>query len=115
MKRTELRRLTPLQPGTPLVRRAALRPRSKKRTDLYRTVRVPLVKRLLLAIPVCERCQSAPSEDIHERLSRARGGSITDLANLVAVCRPCHSWITTHPKDAEAEGWALSRRTGAAA
>lgn len=45
--------------------------------------------------------------DWHERLSRARGGSITSLSNRVMVCRACHSYITTHPAWAETAGWSL--------
>jgi 5-methylcytosine-specific restriction endonuclease McrA len=108
VKRTALARTSTLARKTPL------RPRSARRAALYRTVRVPIVKRLLLAIPLCERCQQARSQDIHERLSRARGGSVIDVANLVALCRPCHDWVTTHPKDAEAEGWSVSAHGSAA-
>lgn len=49
--------------------------------------------------------------DIHERLSRGRGGSITDPANFVALCRPCHDHVTRNPTWAEDNGWAL--KTGA--
>lgn len=52
--------------------------------------------------------------DWHERLSRARGGSITDEANRVWLCRPCHDYITTHPKWAETNGWSLSSYGGSA-
>lgn len=42
--------------------------------------------------------------DLHEVLSRARGGSITDLDNVVPLCRPCHDYVTTHPDAAESVG-----------
>jgi 5-methylcytosine-specific restriction protein A len=86
-------------------RRTPLRSRSNKRARLYRDERVPLVRAMLDARPVCERCHAAPSTDVHEVKSRARGGSITDPDNLAALCRPCHTWITTHPADATAQGW----------
>lgn len=79
--------------------------RSKKRAKLYRDERIPLVISLLSERPTCQKCMSAPSQDIHELKSRARGGSITDLNNLVALCRSCHNWITTHPKEAHDQGW----------
>lgn len=44
--------------------------------------------------------------DAHELLSRGRGGSITDPANVAPVSRECHRWITEHPDDAEAAGLA---------
>lgn len=90
---------------TPLNRKRRLAPRSAKRARLYRTERVPLVAALLEERPVCERCHAARSTEVHELLSRGRGGSITDPSNCVAVCGPCHSWITTSPAQALAEGW----------
>jgi hypothetical protein len=50
------------------------------------------------------------ADDCHEILSRARGGSITDPANLMALGRLCHTWITEHPREAEELG--LSRSAG---
>lgn len=91
----------------PLERRTRLRPRSAKRAAIYREQRIPLVRELLAARPVCERCHRAPSVDVHEIQSRARGGSILDVENLAALCRPCHAWVTEHPREAEAEGWTL--------
>lgn len=38
--------------------------------------------------------------DPHERLSRGRGGSITDPANILLVCRSCHRWIGAHDREA---------------
>jgi len=92
------------------MRRTPLRARSKKRAREYREVRVPLVKALLAEHPICQRCGAAPTDDVHELLSRARGGSITDPANLACLCRGCHSLITQNPALAEAEGWALPTR-----
>ena len=85
-----------------------IRKRSKKTAKLYRTERVPLVKRLLSEIFNCERCGQR-SQVVHERLTRARGGSITDPSNCVVLCNPCHDWIHAHPRQATQEGW-LTRR-----
>jgi len=55
--------------------------------------------------PQCERpgCGSL-ADDVHEPLTRARGGSITDKNNATALCRPCHDEVTFKP---ESElGWA---------
>lgn len=82
-----------------------MRPRSRKREQLYAKERRPLVEALLLERPNCERCKSARSQDIHEIKSRARGGSITDIDNLAALCRNCHNWVTTNPKAAHEQGW----------
>ena len=79
--------------------------RSKKMQRVYSDERVPLVKKVLEAQPVCIRCFRARSTDVHELKSRARGGSITDESNVVALCRRCHDYITQNPAQAEAEGW----------
>lgn len=82
-----------------------IRPRSAKTEKIYRTRRRNLVIALLAERPVCQRCQSQRSQDIHELKSRARGGSITDEENLVALCRPCHTWVTLNPIKAKEQGW----------
>lgn len=84
-----------------------MRPRSAKTEKIYRTKRRNLVRSLLSERPVCQRCNADRSHDVHEKKSRARGGSITDVENLVALCRPCHSWVTEHPKKAHEQGWLL--------
>jgi 5-methylcytosine-specific restriction endonuclease McrA len=75
---------------------------------LYNTKRRNLVRKLLLERPICQRCMSDRSQDIHELKSRARGGSITDVENLVALCRVCHQWVTENPKEAKEQGWLKS-------
>lgn len=85
--------------------------RSKKTAAKYVERRI-LVDRLLTERPGCEACailsdRIRPSEDIHELISRGRGGDILDEANLMAVCRPCHTWITGNPQEAEFYGLAL--------
>lgn len=93
---------------TELVRKTALRFRSAKRAREYRTQRRPLVAAMLDERPICERCNAARSTEVHELLSRARGGSITDPGNCVCLCSACHSTITTNPAKATAEGWLLN-------
>ena len=85
---------------TPLIRRTRLRARSPKTQRVY-VERRQLVARLLAERPVCEVpwCTSA-SVDIHEPLTRARGGSILDEDNCRAVCRMHHDLI-----HANAEPW----------
>lgn len=75
--------------GKPLRRTGRLRPRSKKTAKVYCEQRVPLVKAVLTEHPICEVpwC-TEPSTDPHEVLRRSQGGSITDRANVRAVCNP---------------------------
>jgi len=49
------------------------------------------------------------SVDVHEVWTRGRGGPIVPSAGLtddgvLALCRPCHDWVTTHPDLAEILG-----------
>ena len=79
--------------------------------ELENRKRRRVIAELYAESPWCARCGRASLMlDGHELLSRARGGSITNPDNIVLLCRPCHSHITTHPDVAELEGWALSRR-----
>lgn len=57
--------------------------------------------------PLCARC-GRRADDAHELLSRARGGSIVDPANIAPLCRQDHRWVTENPAEAAAEGWVLS-------
>jgi hypothetical protein len=50
-----------------------------------------------------QQCYGLASE-VHEPLTRARGGSTTDPANALTVCPPCHRWIHDNPADATALG-----------
>ena len=80
-----------------------------KRARLARE-RKRVLEPLREAQPWCSRCgRTGVGLDAHELLSRARGGSITDLANIVLLCRADHQWVTEHPIEAAAEGWTLSQ------
>lgn len=117
-----LERRRPLKPGKALTRgrlerRARLSPVSDRRAEENRERRRALEARYG-RYPACQlgpviaaagypsgapRC-AGDAQDAHEVLTRGRGGSITDLANIVPACRPCHDWVTTHPAEALALG-----------
>lgn len=84
---------------SPLTRRTPLRVRSKKTTAVYR-LRTKLVAELLADYPVCQVpwCNE-PSTDVHEPLTRARGGSILSRENCRAVCRMHHDLIHLEEPD----------------
>lgn len=92
---------------------------SAKRRELAKERRA-FVAKVLAMYPLCQatvplldagfvdaarRC-AGPSCDVHEVKSRARGGSIVDETNVLALCRPCHSWVTEHPLEAIEAGLA---------
>lgn len=112
MKRSWLNRKTPLR-------------RASKKRSLQKNKRRQFVKWELGKRPWCEagdlirlhRMQtfgddygikldrgsytcSRRSTELHEPLTRARGGDILDPAHTVAVCRNCHRWIHHHPNSA---------------
>lgn len=114
MKRTELKRKTPLvsktrlAPGKQPLRRTRIAPRSQKRISEDAKRRL-LKARLLEERPICERCHRQRSHDPHERQRRSQGGSPLDELIISMICRGCHDWIHEHPLLAHAEGWLVRR------
>lgn len=102
----ELRRLTALVQKTEL-----------KRTQWKRTVKgdSPLLRKSkrqlrersggLCEVQLPEICTGRYEQANHVK-PRARGGS-DRLANLDAVCTPCHQHLTTHPDEAHRLGLTL--------
>lgn len=105
MRRTPLARRTPLQARKPLTarsapgRRSEIKPVSAKRARENRERRAmkerrwPHGERPRCARPGCPRL----ADDLHEILTRARGGSITDEANTVPLCRLDNDELTLEP------------------
>lgn len=89
-----LERTTQLRSSTGLARVTPLRPVSKKRQAENRERRTVVHATFgdapTCAVPGCGRL----ADDVHEPLTRARGGSITDPSNMAPLCRPCHTEIT---------------------
>lgn len=96
MKNTPLKRKTGLKRSKPLAKR------SKKMTQIY-VQRRKLVEAELELRKDCEArldgCEGR-STQLHEPLTRARGGSILDRNNTVAVCDNCgrEVHLDTSPK-----------------
>jgi 5-methylcytosine-specific restriction endonuclease McrA len=92
------------------VKRTRIRSVSVRRQRENRA-RSEALRPLREAQPWCSRCgQTGVGLDAHELLSRARGGSITDLDNIVLLCRPCHDDITfRHHEIPDADQWILRR------
>ena len=125
MKKGKPLRRSPLKRGESTLKRTPLSYRSKKTEEKY-VERRRLVKELLSTQPHCDACviytvyeritwsfpvgnptsviRQNRTVDVHELVNRSQGGSIIYRHNLIAVCRPCHSRITTEPKEAELLG-----------
>ena len=89
MKRTPLARTSSLKPGGSLARSTGIRRVSAKRARENRERKAMATAAGLTAassrvcvVPWCPRL----ADDLHEPLTRARGGSITDEDNTVPVC-----------------------------
>ncbi len=113
-----MKRSGPLKRSSSLKRTSRLAPVSKKR-QRENNQRRAVIKKVLEHRKACEagrligtvdnkhRCSGQP-DDIHEPLTRARGGSIVDPANMVVVCRLCHDWIHVNPRLATSVGLLVS-------
>lgn len=91
-----LQRRTELTRGSGSLRRVPLARVSKKRIvenrERRRVVDELWPERPPCAVAGCPRL----ADDVHEPLTRGRGGSITDPNNMVPLCRPHHDEITDH-------------------
>ena len=43
-------------------------------------------------------CNFLHPSEVHEKRKRSRGGSITDDANVLALCRSCHAFTEAEPR-----------------
>lgn len=84
-------------------------PRSSKRVKLdadYSKLRMAF----LYANPMCAAhlpgC-GVQATDVHHK--RGRGKNYLAVNTWVALCRSCHSWLETHPKEAKALGFSEDR------
>jgi hypothetical protein len=109
MKRTSLRRFTPLRAKTALKRGEPIkRTRAKPvPSSLYQQV---LARDLgCVARDTVRQIRCMGRIDPHHILPRGRGGADT-LENLVSLCRAHHDWVHDHP--AESYDLGLLRRSG---
>lgn len=61
----------------------------------YQTKRWRVLRRAKLdRNPICERCGDVLATEVHHITPIAQGGEQFSMANLAALCRPCHSKAT---------------------
>ena len=86
-----------MKQGGPLKRNKGLRAVSAKRARENRErkamAKARFPERPRCVVPWCPRM----ADDLHEPLTRARGGSITDPDNTVPVCRQHNEELTMEP------------------
>jgi hypothetical protein len=87
-RRVPLARYQPLCAYTPLAPVSAKRAAANRRRRAVIAAKYP--DRPLCVVPWCTNW----ADDVHEVLSRARGGAIDDPDIMAAVCRGCHNDIT---------------------
>lgn len=99
MKRTPLKRYTPLKSG------GRLRNASSKRQREYKEY--GKAKKAYLALhPQCERCKNKKSDDIHHKAGRV-GQWLCRYEYFAALCRECHDFCHRNPKEARKAGWII--------
>lgn len=76
---------------------------SVKREGEYKIYR-PLRDKYMKEHPICERCNNAPSNDLHHKAGKI-GKMLYDILHFSALCRNCHNWVHDNPKEANEEGW----------
>lgn len=121
MKRSYLKRKTPLRASQTGLRRTPLAKCSPKHSRALRTYS-KLRKEYLADNPMCEvglktgwgcgicftaegdcRMQTQPSEEIHH--TRGRGRNLNNVSTFLAVCKNCHRRLHHQPQWARLYGW----------
>lgn len=95
----------------PTARQKKLPPRSPKRikeeAEYSKERKVFLVARPMCEAHIAGIC-TQHSTDVHHKAGRS-GDLYLDKRYWLAVCRACHMWIETHPKEARELGYSLSK------
>lgn len=102
----------------PLTRKVGLRPVSKKRRSESKRREATRFEVLERDQYACQACIygicTFHATDVHEILTRARGGSIYEPDNCLSLCRSCHTFITDNPAFAEEHGFIVPSWAGIA-
>jgi hypothetical protein len=96
--------------SAPIKRKRRIKPLSEKRkTALAEYTAKRIV--FLAENPYCgigvDGCEKRASE-VHHLRGRV-GADLLDESMWKGACRPCHQYVTEHPKEAIERGWALPR------
>jgi hypothetical protein len=110
MKRTALKRRTPLRPT--LLQRHRWMKRVSDRRKAERKVYLEMRTRFLKEHPLCQiGVAHAVTPGGSQRRSRhvhhvkGRGPHLLDESTWLATCRACHDWVHSNANEARALGW----------
>lgn len=80
--------------------------RAAQRYERERTVQAVLMRDRFTcrAAQIVSELECRGRLDVHELLTRARGGSILDVDGAVSLCRAHHDYVHTHPAEALERG-----------
>ncbi len=124
MKRTPLKRKTPMKRSqkpmkrTPLKRQSQSKNAKEKRKG-YATAKKEYMHDRGSKKHHCERCEGLYGIeylDLHHKSGRAGSSvneegimerNLTNKATFMAVCRCCHDWIHRNPKESREAGWLI--------
>lgn len=124
MKRTPLKRKTPMKRSqkplkrTPLKRQSQSKSAKEKRKS-YATAKKEYMHGRAGKKHHCERCEGLigiDRLDLHHKAGRAGSSeneegvmerNLINKATFMAVCRSCHDWIHRHPKESRENNWLI--------
>jgi hypothetical protein len=82
-------------------------PKKIERDKEYSKLRIKFLDKY----PMCHAhlyCCGKLSTDVHHMAGRI-GDNYLDITKWLPVCRPCHTWIEEHPKEAREMGLSLTK------
>ena len=95
----------PLKKGKPRLKRSPIKKVSGKQAKKNKAYSV-MRKTFMEHHPLCKRC-GAPATDLHHVFHRT-GKAMLDTSTWMSLCRSCHDWVHTHPKEAISRGYLAS-------
>lgn len=98
LRRTPIKRRTPLKRGNKPMRRI-----SKRRSPLLRQYAV-ICTEFKQAHPICQICDISATDDVHHKRGRI-GKKLVESEFFLAVCRGCHDEIHRNPAGAREVGF----------
>jgi hypothetical protein len=79
----------------------------RKTMDEYGKKRIAFLAMFNLCQANIIGCCSGEATDVHHK--QGRGDNHNTISTWLAVCRPCHTWIETHPQEAKDLGFSDNR------